>query len=75
MTTKEVATAAPTSERLYGYDRWEVQDALRTLTRAQEIVNDTKLFKAVQKYAGDEAKRMNTVSSGFAGLRKLTHKR
>lgn len=35
-------------------DEWEVQDALRTLTRAEEIKSDPKLMKLVEAKAKEQ---------------------
>ncbi len=42
---------AEKSEKIGGFDKWEVENAYDTLTRAKEIEKDTKKVAAVKIYA------------------------
>ncbi len=44
--------------------KWQIQSALSTLQRAEEIKNDTSLMRDVKKAAGMEAKRLQTLANG-----------
>lgn len=44
--------------------KWQIQSALSTLQRAEEIKNDTSLMRDVKKAAGTEAKRLQTLANG-----------
>jgi hypothetical protein len=44
--------------------KWEIQSALSTLQRAEEIKNNSSLMKDVKKAAGLEAKRLQTLANG-----------
>lgn len=48
----------PASER-----RWEVEDALRTLTRAEEIKADKKLMGEVETHALEKAEELEEVAA------------
>lgn len=60
MATKIKSTpSAPASN-----EDWEIDDAVRTLTRAQEIENDPKLMAKVKKRAAEKAKELTEVANG-----------
>lgn len=44
--------------------KWQIQSALSTLQRAEEIKNDTSLMRDVKKAAATEAKRLQTLANG-----------
>lgn len=44
--------------------KWQIQSALSTLQRAEEIKNDTFLMRDVKKAAGLEAKKLQTLANG-----------
>lgn len=44
-----------------GIDRYEAQDALRTLQRAKEIEGNKALMRAAQKEAASQLKALNAV--------------
>jgi len=44
--------------------KWQIQSALSTLQRAEEIKNDTSLMRDVKRAAGMEAKRLQTLANG-----------
>ena len=44
--------------------KWQIQSALSTLQRAEEIKNDISLMRDVKKAAGMEAKRLQTLANG-----------
>ena len=46
-----------------GPDEWEVEDALRTLTRAAEIRKDPKMMAKVRKMAKEKIERMKSLAS------------
>jgi hypothetical protein len=48
---------------------WEVEDALRTLTRAKEIEKDARLMKAVRAMAAKKLTAMQAVT-GQLGKKK-----
>lgn len=50
-----------------GYDRWELEDACRTLERAAEIQADTKLMAALKPHL---EKKINAIKS-LEDLRSL----
>lgn len=41
--------------------RWEVEDAMRTLVRAEELRSDAKLMADVKAHAAEQAKKMAAV--------------
>ena len=45
----------PAHERSGGWDRWELDDAMRTIHRAVEIISNKKFLEAVRKHAEDKA--------------------
>lgn len=47
-------------------NRWKVEDAMRTLMRAEELKKDKKLMSDVQKMAKEQAAKM----SGLCGKAK-----
>lgn len=55
-------TYKPTARELAERRRYEVEDALRTLTRACEIEKDTKLMAEVKAMARTKAKEMQSVA-------------
>lgn len=44
--------------------KWQIESALSTLQRAEEIKNDTSLMRDVKKAAATEAKRLQTLANG-----------
>lgn len=62
---------APMKENKFeGFDKWEVEDALRCMTRAAEIKKNTKLHAAVKKMAAMKIREMESVKEGMAGSAK-----
>jgi hypothetical protein len=58
--------------------KWQIQSALSTLQRAEEIKNDTSLMRDVKKAAGMEAKRLQTLANGggvMSALKKMAVKK
>ncbi|MDI1265603.1 MAG: hypothetical protein PS018_20340 [bacterium] len=51
-------------------DRWRVEDALRTLQRAGEIVHDAKLMAKVKEMAGEKADEMKVIAKSADALAK-----
>lgn len=51
-------------------DRWRVEDALRTLQRAGEIVHDKKLMEKVRAMATDKADEMKVIARQANALAK-----
>lgn len=51
--------------------RWEVEDALRTLQRAGEIVHDKKLMAEVKAMANEKADEMRDVALQASSLAKM----
>lgn len=64
--TGEVVDAKEEKEK--AYDKWELEDACRTLQRAEEIKADKKLMEAL-------APHLEKGIKSLAGLRKLAVKR
>lgn len=53
----------PVKEEKKGkFDKWEVEDALRTLQRAEEIRKDEKLMKEVVKFGKEKIKEIRSIS-------------
>ena len=46
-----------------GPDEWEIEDALRTLTRAEEIRKDPKMMAKVRKMAKEKIERMKSLAT------------
>lgn len=44
--------------------KWQIESALSTLQRAEEIKNDASLMRDVKKAAATEAKRLQTLANG-----------
>lgn len=44
---KAKAVSAPRSQKIGGLDKWEVENALDTLVRAEAIKTDTRMMKSV----------------------------
>ena len=52
--------------------QWEVQDAMSTLQRAQDLQKDANLMKEVRKAASAEAKKFEALASGGSAAPKKT---
>lgn len=52
-------------------DRWQVEDALRTIQRAGEIVRDTKLMAKVKAMAAEKAVEMDAIATHAGQLAKM----
>lgn len=50
--------------------KWEVEDALRALTRAQEVIKDSKLMADVKKLARERMDEMSAITGKTAELVK-----
>jgi len=46
--------------------KYEIEDALRTLTRAEEVKADKTLMAGVEKLAKEKAREMNTIAGSLA---------
>lgn len=51
-------------------EQWRVEDALRTLQRAGEIVHDAKLMAKVKAMAGEKADEMKAIAKQADKLAK-----
>lgn len=51
----------PNAVKKNGVDKWEAQDALRTLQRAEEIRGNKALMRAAKKEAGAQIKTLSKV--------------
>lgn len=51
-------------------DHWQVEDALRTLQRAGEIVHDKKLMDKVKAMAAEKAVEMTAIAKQAGALAK-----
>lgn len=52
------------------YDEWRVDEAMRTMMRAGEIVADKKMMGLVKKKAAEHAEKMQSVAKQAAQLAK-----
>ena len=52
--------------------KWEVESAMSTLQRAEEIRKDSKLMGDVRKAASTEAKKFQALASGGSAASKKT---
>jgi hypothetical protein len=52
-------------------DRWRVEDALRTLQRAGEIVHDAKLMAKVKECAAEKVDEMKAIEKSAGALAKM----
>lgn len=65
---KIVNESMPSKPR--GIDKWEAQDALRALQRAEEIKSNKPLMKAAHKEAQEQRKQLDRVCKPSSGRRK-----
>lgn len=63
---KAASVGVPVSDR-----RWEVEDALRCLQRAGEVVADKKLMAEVKAMASEKADEMEAVAKQAGALAKM----
>ena len=68
---KTTEASAPSKTKPKKYDEWEVRDAMHTMMRAGEIVNDKKLLGLVRKEAAEHAQKMQDVSKQASQLAKM----
>ncbi len=54
-------------------DEWEVDNALQTLKRAEQIKDDARLMKAVEKQAVKEQKALEKVKSKKSTSKKTSN--
>lgn len=52
-------------------ERWEVEDALRTLQRAGEIVHNAKLMAKVKEMASEKVDEMKAIEKSAGALAKM----
>jgi hypothetical protein len=71
MAKAKARTDVPSPASAASDDRWRVEDALRTLQRAGEIVHDKKLMASVKKMAAEKADEMQTVAKQADALAKM----
>ena len=50
------------SPKLHGHDRYEVEDGVRTMERAEEIKSKPSLHHAVKKHAAKKARMMKSIA-------------
>ncbi len=62
----ESADIKPKSEKKDGFEKYEIEDAVRTLIRAEEIKQDAKLMAACSGHLEKQKKAIDSV----AGLKK-----
>lgn len=60
MAKAETVPAQP--EKMGKFEKYECEDALRTLTRAEEIKADPELMKEVQKLAKKQKKTISSIA-------------
>ena len=49
-------------EKKKGYDEWELDDAVRTLIRAEEIKDDEPLMKAIKPHLDKKVKAVKSIA-------------
>jgi hypothetical protein len=59
------------AEKEKGYDKWELEDAARTLVRAEEIKGDKKLMDALGPYLDKQVGAYKSIAQLRAKSRKL----
>ncbi len=52
----------PEGKKKNGYDEWEIDDAVRTLVRAEEIKQDPKLMKACSSALTKKLKAVKSIA-------------
>lgn len=57
----KIVSDTPAEAKKRGIDKWEAQDALRTIQRAEEIKSNKPLMKAVKAEAKSQMKAMERV--------------
>ena len=57
-----IEAAIPSDKKSGKFDKWEVEDALRTLQRAEEIRKDEKLMKEVMKMGKLKIKEIRSIT-------------
>lgn len=67
--TKSKSLGAAVSEATD--DQWRVEDALRTLQRAGEIVHDAKLMAKVKECAAEKVVEMKAIEKSAGALAKM----
>lgn len=68
-------TDNPDSDKLYGFDKWEVKSAVSTLKEAEEIKKkDPKFLEAVQKHADAEAMAAKEAATKLRSITKIQKK-
>jgi hypothetical protein len=56
--------ATGTAPQMSGMDRkWQVEEALRTLQRAEEVKQDPKMMRDVQQLARDQRKALDKIGN------------
>lgn len=55
------------------YDKWELEDAARTLVRAEEIKGDKKLMDALAPYLDKQVTAYKSIAQLRAKSRKLAN--
>ncbi len=62
------------TEKINGFDKWEISSALETLISAREIMKDDKKVAAIQKLIGDKAAATNEVKRQLDLTKKVSKK-
>lgn len=57
------AAVSPSEDMMGEYHKYECEDALRTLTRAEEIKADPDLMEQVQKLASKQKKAISSIAA------------
>ncbi len=65
---------AKKSDKIGGFDKWDIESAFDTLTRAREILADDKKVKAIKIYAAKRISATKEVASQL-DLEKSTKKK
>ena len=61
-------------EKINGMDKWEVQSAVDTLIRAEEIKNDSKLLSAVKRLMEEKVKATSEAAAKLKVEQKTSKK-
>jgi len=73
VTGEVVGDKEETKER--GYDKWELEDAARTLVRAEEIKSDKKLMDALGPYLDKQVGAYKSIAQLRAKSKRLANEK
>ena len=71
----EAQVLDPEAKKIYGFDKWDVKEAARTLKKAEEIKKKPpKFLKAVQMYVDMEAETAKVAATKLRSVTKVQKK-